>query len=886
MRGEWVMFDYVEDKPLSELFDIQPEAYENISVLTLPFSARVLNRFNQKHIDSVQDLLQVDIAFLKSIRGFGDNCLSQVFSYCEELSKIDERIKTEKHVSISKVFTENRDLIALGDFSFADDLILSEKQEKQLADLKRAYDILGEELALECVCSPEKIRLIISAFSTFITKRSRLRELENIFYQIPDHRKKNNAKYYIDAFSYDDNVRNKLCQFYSSVDDELGSIIKTINSEDEGQVLLAKKFLHWCTFNLTEEITLLFEKVYSSSRIQTVIEGRANNLTLNELGEQLGITRERVRQIEAKAKRVFVYQQARIKIMSKIYADKNGQTIITHEDVESVSGNNVAALIYLLKNIEGSIFTYDHQLDVFVFSDDDLSSRIQDYVDTLPRVLHKTDLPNVLKTAQEEYGLDSIYVEKALYEVYKITGDVYHRSRLSLAKIYDIILRKYYANGIHIYDDNEIASLRQHIYNDYGNINLPSSNHAIAARIAIVCMLAGRGIYIPKKGKLISKDLAQKLLSFIMDSSSPILLVNNVFSVFEEELEREGINNRYHLQGVLRELFGDKLYFRRDYVSRDKGFTSIYSSIVKFIKASKYPIKKEEIKVRFKGITDMVIAFATSDSDILNYFGEYMHASNLVVRKSEKDYLAELLTTILVDGEAHHIKDIFLLINNVRSELFSRNAVTGSYSAFSMLEYLFREKYQFSRPYIALDGVEIGRPNERLQEMLYSKDQFFVSDITEFAKDNHMHIQSIIEYVNSLNDKFLLINADNLVSIDEIGVNSIIANKVETIICNEINVTIPIRDLQCISQFPSINVSWNEWLIYSVLKKWSRKLDVALSHSQLRHSIPLVSVMGQMDTSEYKDVSPAPVQVKIDNMDDIDNLLADILSDEILEEKE
>ena len=182
--------------------------------------------------------------------------------------------------------------------------------------------------------------------------------------------------------------------------------------------------------------------------------------------------------------------------------------------------------------------------------------------------------------------------------------------------------------------------------------------------------------------------------------------------------------------------------------------------------------------------------------------------------------------------------------------------------------------------------MEIGRPSERLQELLHSMDTFPVSTITEFAKENHMQIPALIEFINSLNDKYLFQDSDTLASIDEIGIDSNIASRVEAYICAEIVGTSLIRELKCINSFPEINVPWNEWLIYSVLNKWSTKLEVALSSSQLRQSLPLVAKVGDLDVSKYKDISITPTQVKIDDLDNIDELLADILTDELLEEPE
>ena len=275
---------------------------------------------------------------------------------------------------------------------------------------------------------------------------------------------------------------------------------------------------------------------------------------------------------------------------------------------------------------------------------------------------------------------------------------------------------------------------------------------------------------------------------------------------------------------------------------------------------------------------------AMNDSEILNYFGQYFHSSNLVIRESEKEYLSERLEMLLSDEDAHHIKDIYAVLNAELPEVFSRNAVDAPYRAFSLLEYIFRRQYKFSRPYIALKNVEIGRPNERLREMLYSQDEFSVSDITEFARENHMQIQALIEYINSLNDKFLLTDNNTLKSIEIIGLNDDIATKMEDIILEEITDTIPIRDLQCASKFPHINVPWNEWLVYSTIIKWGKRLEVALSSSQFRMSIPLIAPKGKMDIEKYKDIVPEPNRIKIDDLDDIDNLLADILSEELLEE--
>ena len=42
------------------------------------------------------------------------------------------------------------------------------------------------------------------------------------------------------------------------------------------------------------------------------------------------------------------------------------------------------------------------------------------------------------------------------------------------------------------------------------------------------------------------------------------------------------------------------------------------------------------------------------------------------------------------------------------------------------------------------------------------------------------------------------------------------------------------------SLLPKINIQWNDWLVYSVINKWSDKYKVMMSSSQFRYSVPII----------------------------------------------
>ena len=65
-------------------------------------------------------------------------------------------------------------------------------------------------------------------------------------------------------------------------------------------------------------------------------------------------------------------------------------------------------------------------------------------------------------------------------------------------------------DGIHIYDPVEIATFRNNVYSEFGDVNLTKSDRAIGSRIANIGILCGRGIYRNKKKEYISKQLVNK----------------------------------------------------------------------------------------------------------------------------------------------------------------------------------------------------------------------------------------------------------------------------------------------------------------------------------------------------------------------------------------
>lgn len=882
-----------------EQYDIDILEYADVDITSLPLSNRTLNRLSSNRIRTVADLLRTCPENLMQLKGFGKTCLEEIANCCNEIQskafKPGATVTAPKMVSLSstsnkRVLYQYREHILAGDFSTATCAALSENERAIVEEAREAYEILGASLVAECQSNAQYIRTIIASLNKFGFVMKRMQELWDIIDEIPIYRKNNHVAYYINAFTQDDDKRKALVSQFATQNSSISDFVGN-DLYNEKIYVLTKKFLKWCSFDITGDANDLIGAIKSQPRLLTVVQMRARKNTLEKTGNKLRVTRERVRQLEKKALRIFAKAQGRTKLIAKISADKNGDSIITPADIERYCSEYSEELLFLLRNYEGGTYTYDNQLDVFIIGDDSLHDRINAYIETLSEFFPASKMPSLIEKACEDYDLPDTMVEKAIEDAYKLTGGVYHRCRLSAADIYAEILKEHFSSGIKAYDPSEIKRFRDLVFQTYGEVKLPTNDRALTARISRICILCGKGLYKVKQKSYIPQHLAQRIYDYIVDNENSIFLTNTLFSVFEKELRKAGVDNKYYLQGILHEIYGDRLVFSRDYVSKDGAETSIYSSVIDFIKTSKYPVSKSQIKEAFPGISDIVVSFSVGDQSVLNYFGEYLHTSKLRISPEEERYLESVIQRVLSDGNAHHVKDFHDIISVERAEVLSRNAALFPFSTFSVLEYLFRDNFQFSRPYIARLGTDIGRPSERLHDLLYSKDEFTFDDIGEFSRENHYMIQSQLEYVNSCNDLFLIANDSVVMTIDRIGVDEQIAKEVELAVINEVNETMPIRQLTCWGKFPRINVPWTEWLLYSVLNKWSKQLTVAPSSNQFRLSIPLVAPLGMMDVTDFADAYKDPerfgsaVMIAADNLDNLDELLVDMLGDELLEEE-
>lgn len=875
-----------------EMYGVHPDEYSEIDISSLGLTNGLSVKLKQNEFNTVEKILRASRSDIQALRGIGEKQISNIERGLEiflssywKLNYNNNVNKDTVNKDIAKIILTNKEKIISGDFSFKigmpqDIVNIIEKYEY-------AYNELGSETVLDIADDTNKYKNI-SKYLTCISKeynvfsacRNNAFKCLNL---IPEEYLNKPAYGFILAVLTKDDAEI-LLKIADMKKVKLCSLPYLLNMDMVQEANLIAKMYTNCNFNLLNSINRIMSELQSNERQKVILNMRANGFTLDQIGQQCGKTRERIRQIEARARKKFEHWDSTNKIILKISALLNSKSVIESKDIVSVLKNSEEELIYLLKNSGRYYYKYFSDIDSFIIDDNGDLDKALLIAESLPDLIENNEVLLISQKVYEEHGIAEDIFKAAINLTYKSSGKMFYKNKLTAANIYLYTIEKYYPDGIFLYDKDIIEGFRKRIYDQFGEVSIAENDRALRARVIDNCIMCDKGKYMAKKKSYVPDELLYEMFSYIENEEKSVIMLNSIFVQFEEQLHINGINNRYFLQGILKKYLSDKYSFTRDYLFKDKKIKSFYNEVINYISKFDYPITKKQINDAFPGITEIVFNYSVGDENIVNFFGEYLHGSKLNLNEEDINYLLNIVNSMLNDRKPHHSKELFEVISLKNSHLLNKVGIFHAYSLFSVVAYLFRNEFQFSRPYFALNDVNIGKPTEILSEWVKSQDIVDISDITGYAKEMRYLVDNILELMNSYNESHLLINSTSIASFETIGIDEIIAADVENIVFSELKGTCLISDLNCIGRLPKLNFPWTDWLIYSVLLKWGTKTEVAVTNKYFKYAQPVVAKKGDIDLSviEFSNISKVEnSEYKIDNLDDIDDLISDIIDEEL-----
>lgn len=235
---------------------------------------------------------------------------------------------------------------------------------------------------------------------------------------------------------------------------------------------------------------------------------------------------------------------------------------------------------------------------------------------------------------------------------------------------------------------------------------------------------------------------------------------------------------------------------------------------------------------------------------------------------------------LLTDDNIYHAKNVFVRIRGINSGLFNRIGIEHYLQFYYLIKELFPNSYEYNRPFLAHLGVNIISGEAQVLEKMSSKAEVEISDIRQFAREVGTIIDRYIEFVDRNSDIFVFKNGHSVITLEAAGIYDDEFTNIDEVIADFVDDS-PYKNLCEFFDYwrlPKLNTAWNEWLLYSLINKYSRKFKGVVSSNYLNEAIPFVAKL----EVKLEDIDFSNVE-KTDTVDEKKTDLEDLLDFDDLE---
>ena len=517
---------------------------------------------------------------------------------------------------------------------------------------------------------------------------------------------------------------------------------------------------------LNERFKLILQRVNVSNvpnslwqKYVEIMIYRESGLNLEETSKYFDTSRERIRQIELKYLNLFnnFYSSESGTITRLLRAFSRNEAYLTRNDIEAIFSFYPQLFWYMLKKIDIVDLNYIDELDIFYYIDEyDWYNELLSKANSLKDCISKDEMDNYIELCYHTIkdrgvNIPFDYCKTIILQEFKLNGTIYSKSKINLLSRYRQILQSSFPDGINIYEAEDIKKFRDEYKKIFNDNRIPDNDRALYSRITAICILVDKGKWALQKDKYISDELAIKIHDYIINNNQEILLTNQLYTVFENELKEQGINNKYYLQGIIKSLFSDEFYFSRDYISKTKEKSSIYNEIIEYMRNAEGEVSLKKIKEDFIGVPDNVLLNSLNSDQIISFSGSYIHVDNFKIDENDIPIFKQLVEKMLKDMSISSTYAAYEYLENMNNPLIKKYNINTQFKLFSILQHFLQADYEFQRPYFAHKGIKIERYSERIINFIKEHNEVTMSEL----KNEFPIVSDAMLYNNLSSDEIL-----------------------------------------------------------------------------------------------------------------------------------
>lgn len=602
--------------------------------------------------------------------------------------------------------------------------------------------------------------------------------------------------------------------------------------------------LNYMTFSLEERLRRSFRKLFEKDeRGYNILLLRAQGQTLEQVGGYYSLTRERIRQIEVKTIRRLVLFLTRQ--MEYIVSRVGSGNVLFFDDFLSIfrNGNDASIVAYGLRNVDFAPLEHFEELDVFLTNAD------ADQIRWKMNAIIEQHIPDIWKPNEEQdkierlmaeegipFGFD-LFVQYLAATGFRAYGNLICRKGLTRSDIYRYVIAKHFGDGIRVYVESEMQKLKELIAEEFGEIELPDNDRAIAARITDFCILCGRGTYILPENVCISDELLQEMRQYIIDTPRDNIFVADIFERFKDRLFAYGnVGNEYFLYGVLKYHFEGEFTFFRDTVSKTGGIVgNAYRDLEDYMLSRGEPVTKSQLREAFPGISDIKIINAVMHSkDIINWdTHSYANIRTFDLSQAVKRHLQAVLERLFEEHDGYTNMNLaFAEIRRAMPDFVRDNGMRTPANLYCLLEYLFKRTYLFNRPHIWRELPEGGLTAAGMIMRFIRKQGGVIKDgdLNEWIGRYCLSFSTIkIALLELIDDQLLQLDVDEYIVADDVRFDEALVEGVkrELEIQMEGREYLILRDMEDFDYYPDLQgIPWTQYLLQSIVRKFIKDFRI------------------------------------------------------------
>ena len=808
-----------QDFPLRKIFKIDTsDGRGDTLIVDIDFSGRVKNLLAKINITTLNELADLSLTELSNAPGFGK-------------SSVDNVIATLKKFAEAK------------------------KKKISVKTLNRAKEDLDEFLRNAALRHDPQIDLIIAAFENFSATWGKEISLPDPLVQkikaLPAKLKNKKVRLFLPIYDF------KHKEIFDELPDDLTlSVLPKWLAEnsvtfDEAELV---DFVDKINVNLQVLSKKIAAIPFKNRREIEIVRRRAKKITLEEIGKVFGITRERVRQIELEStdKFVRVHSDAK-KLFYILHALTDGRVILTLDDIKKFLDESDAELIWFFaikSNLSNEIFNYDKDRNAFVFydgADFDETTLLKD----LPSVMNEKDFNETIETLAHEKNCPVEVMMNRLSKFYERSGKVFHREKLTLTFKCGYILKECFPLGYKIADKFFYSRFNYYLKEVFNEKNTSTQRNvdATMARLGVLC---NRGKYIHTDFVNIPPEIMDRVKEFIDNSNRNAIFYKEIFTSLKKLFAGTQITNHYFLQGAIR-YYKLPYILRKDYLTKTDEI-NMGKEFDRFIEEHG-EVSTQEIKKSFISFGNANKIFLTRRcSEIIGIGGgKFLHAAHLKLNEDDyapiKAFLSQTCATPI------HSRLLFDLFSAQFPDFITRNEVYNHDKLFGILRYMFRDEFNFSRPYISIQDVRYVTNRKFLLGILEGTDNIVIKEFVDICQEQGMNCRHKTYLIEILRPDFIRVDEFNLMRPESIGVTDEVISTVTEKICAAMEQNGGWQSAAAFKDYnllPQLEIEWNSFLLESVaLLAGDALYQIKNPHMSAKFSTTIF-VSGEFSEDDFK----------------------------------